>query len=91
MEGDPMPISGVQSISSILASQTTNLVNAASFDPADTNQDGIVSAAEALAYSLTHPEAAKTSANTTPVNAYSQSGAVNAVGNTAGSALNLLV
>ena len=31
---------------------------AASFDPADTNHDGIVSPEEALAYALAHPELA---------------------------------
>jgi len=85
-----MQIGGVQSSSSILASQTASLLKAASYDPADTNQDGIVSAAEALAYSLKHPEAAQASANATPVNAYSQRGSVNAVGGTSGSTLNLL-
>ena len=85
-----MQIGGVQNSSSILASQTASLLKAASYDPADTNQDGVVSPAEALAYSLKHPQAAQASANATPVNAYSQSGSVNAVGGTSGSALDLL-
>lgn len=40
------------------ASQTAQASQAAYFDPADTNQDGVVSPAEALAYALAHPELA---------------------------------
>ena len=58
------------------------------FDPKDTNQDGIVSASEELAYALQHPEQG---AETTPLTQYTQSGALNAAGQTPSSALNLLV
>ncbi len=58
------------------------------FDPKDTNQDGIVSASEELAYALQHPEQ---SADATPLIQYTQSGALNTAGQTPSSALNLLV
>ncbi len=58
------------------------------FDPKDTNQDGIVSASEELAYALQHPEQ---SAETAPLTQYTQSGALNAAGQSSGGALNLLV
>jgi len=47
-----MQISGIQRAPAGLA---TTVVKAY-YDPRDTNQDGIVSAAEELAYSLKHPE-----------------------------------
>jgi len=57
------------------------------FDPKDTNQDGIVSTSEELAYALQHPEQ---SAEATPLTQYTQSGALNAGGQANGGSLNLL-
>lgn len=47
------------------ASQAAQASQAAYYDPADTNQDGVVSPAEALAYALAHPELALLKADQT--------------------------
>jgi hypothetical protein len=67
------------------------------YDPADTNQDGVVSAAEALAYSLEHPELAiLKAANAASTNGagnlsaqYTQNGTVNPAAQTRNGFLDL--
>jgi hypothetical protein len=51
-----MAIGSVQPKTTPLIVQPTKTANRGYYDPADTNKDGIVSAAESLAYSLTHPQ-----------------------------------
>ncbi|HJV48263.1 MAG TPA: hypothetical protein VJ549_03210 [Geothrix sp.] len=54
-----MQIGSIQSgttSAALSAAKTTKVALPASYDPADTNQDGVVSPAEALAYALKHPE-----------------------------------
>lgn len=56
-----MQIGGIQGGSANLASRPTSAAKAtksspAYTDPADTNQDGFVSAGESLTYSLKHPK-----------------------------------
>ena len=51
-----MQIGSVQAKTSSLIVQPAKTANRGYYDPADTNKDGVVSAAEALAYSLTHPQ-----------------------------------
>ena len=56
-----MPIGSIQGGSTNGAIQSAQAIQASSsttYDPADTNQDGVVSGMEALAYSLEHPELA---------------------------------
>jgi len=63
------------------------------YDPMDTNQDGVVSASEELAYSLDHPEwGIRTSARTgTPsLDQYAQSGVPSLPGQASSPSLNLL-
>lgn len=81
-----MAIGPIQGGAAALA--TVPKVPSAYFDPKDTNQDGIVSASEELAYALQHPEQ---SVEATAMTQYTQSGAVSAVGPTSGGAMNLLV
>lgn len=66
-----------------VASKVSNV----SFDPKDTNQDGIVSASEEFAYALQHPEQ---SAEGTSLTQYTQSGTLNALGQASNGALNLI-
>ena len=80
-----MQVGGVQNGSTGLASAVSK-VSITYFDPRDTNQDGIVSAAEELAYSLQHPEM---TAQIAPINQYTQIGTLSAVGQTSNSSLNL--
>jgi hypothetical protein len=51
-----MQIGSVQAKTTSLISQPAKAASRGYYDPADTNKDGIVSAAEALAYALTHPQ-----------------------------------
>lgn len=51
-----MQIGSVQAKPTSLIIQPAKLANRGYYDPADTNKDGTVFAAEALAYSLTHPQ-----------------------------------
>lgn len=55
-----MPVGSIQGIYPNPGLQPPKVVKPSSaltyYDPKDTNQDGIVSAAESLAYSLKHPE-----------------------------------
>lgn len=58
-----MPISSIQSNTTNWLTQLTTASKKAatlSYDPADTNQDGVVSPAELLAYELSHPTARET-------------------------------
>jgi hypothetical protein len=60
-----MQIGSVQAKTTSLIVQPAKTANRGYYDPADTNKDGLVSAAEALAYSLTHPQLnARRAANT---------------------------
>ncbi len=81
-----MAIGAIQGGTAALA--TVPKVPNAYFDPKDTNQDGVVSASEELAYALQHPEQA---VEATPMAQYTQNGAVNAGGPAPGGALNLVV
>lgn len=54
-----MPIGSVQARTTALISQPATAAKTSSlayYHPADANKDGVVSAAEALAYALRHPE-----------------------------------
>ncbi|HEX7554827.1 MAG TPA: hypothetical protein VF378_14830 [Geothrix sp.] len=51
-----MQVGSVQAETTNLIVQPAKTANRGYYDPADTNKDGVVSAAEALAYSLTHPQ-----------------------------------
>ena len=69
-----MQVGGIQSGSAALATAVSK-VSTGYFDPKDTNQDGVVSAAEELAYSLEHPELA---AQASSLSQYTQSGTLSA-------------
>ena len=65
-----MQIGSVQAKPTSLLIQPAKTANRGYYDPADTNKDGVVSAAEALDYALTHPQlsahkAANTASNRT--------------------------
>lgn len=71
-----MQVGSVQAKTTNLLPQSAQPARTSSFayyDPADTNKDGIVSGAEALAYSLAHPQLgahkAASSASTHPAQA----------------------
>lgn len=81
-----MAVGAIQGGSAALA--TVPKVSNTYFDPKDTNQDGIVSASEELAYALQHPEQG---AETTPLTQYTQSGVLNTAGPTSSGAMDLLV
>ena len=84
-----MQISGIQSGSTASALASTSAVSKASsvvFDPKDTNEDGIVSASEELAYALQHPTSV---AQTSSMSQYNQSGGLSVSGTTASGSLNL--
>jgi len=82
-----MQISSVQGSSTSFASAVAQLSSAIRYDPKDTNQDGVVSAAEELAYALRHPEPETQSASSGALlSQYSPSGAVNASGGNLSSA-----
>jgi hypothetical protein len=51
-----MQIGSIQAKTTNLTIQPAKTANRGYYDPADTNKDGVVSGAEALAYSLTHPQ-----------------------------------
>lgn len=69
-----MAIGSVQPNTTPLIVQPTKTANRGYYDPADTNKDGIVSAAESLAYSLTHPHlSAHKAANTASTRAQTSS------------------
>jgi hypothetical protein len=51
-----MQIGSVQAKTTNLTIQPAKTANRGYYDPADTNKDGVVSGAEALAYALTHPQ-----------------------------------
>ncbi len=80
-----MPIGAIQG-SSATQSVVSKVSNVA-FDPKDTNQDGIVSASEELAYALQHPELG---VEATPPTRYTQSGGLAPSGQPSSGALNLL-
>ena len=63
-------------------------VSYVAFDPKDTNQDGIVSASEELAYALRHPEQGL---EATSLTRYTQGGALDAPVQPSSGGLNLLV
>ncbi|MBP1771904.1 MAG: hypothetical protein H6P99_1067 [Holophagaceae bacterium] len=52
-----MAISGIQGVATGWNAVATSALQAAYYDPKDANQDGIVTPAEALAYSQKHPMA----------------------------------
>lgn len=72
---------------SLATPSVVSKVSNVAFDPKDTNQDGIVSASEELAYALRHPEQG---VEATPLTRYTQSGALDAQGQPSSGALNLL-
>ena len=51
-----MQVGSIQAKTTNLIMQPAKKVDRGYYDPADTNKDGVVSGAEALAYSLTHPQ-----------------------------------
>jgi hypothetical protein len=62
-----MQVGSIQAKTTSLIIQPAKTANRGYYDPADTNKDGIVSAAEALAYALTHPQLnAHKAANSAP-------------------------
>lgn len=69
IQGVAAPVSAVPS-----PTQTKSKVTTA-YDPADTNQDGVVSPEEAVAYALAHPEVALQKALLSSQAAYSANGA----------------
>ena len=78
-----MQIEGLQSRSTGLASVVSKASRAVYFDPMDTNRNGIVSPAEAFAYTLTHPQwEAKTSSreNNASWNLYTRQGRASDLG-----------
>lgn len=82
-----MQVSSVQGSSTGFASAVAQLSSAIRYDPKDTNQDGVVSAAEELAYALKHPELGTQSASSgTFLSQYSPNGTVNASGSNLSSA-----
>jgi hypothetical protein len=89
-----MQVSGLQSGSTgstatTAASQTKSV---AYYDPKDTNQDGVVSFAEELAYSLKHLDTqTSTAASSSSMSQYGQSGALSASGQTMNSAVDTYV
>lgn len=72
-----MQVGGIQSISSGVS--VAKASSTASYDPRDTNQDGVVSATEALVYALEHPELAAT-ANAASFSQYDSAGALATAG-----------
>jgi hypothetical protein len=82
-----MEVGGIQGGSTGLASALSMFSNI-SYDPRDTNQDGIVSPAEDYTYYLMHPELETKDSLATPLDQYTQNGALNALGSTSGSMLN---
>jgi hypothetical protein len=87
-----MQVGGIQGNSIGLASAVSKASSVAYYDPKDTNQDGVVSIAEELAYALKHPESvAQTAAtaNSSSLNQYRQNGSLNTFGNTTNSMFDL--
>ncbi|NWJ41357.1 MAG: hypothetical protein HXX12_10335 [Geothrix sp.] len=62
-----MAISGIQSSSASLAVGPGKPRTLVSYDPRDTNQDGVVSPAELLAYDLKHPKVTTTGRKSAPL------------------------
>ncbi|MFZ1375512.1 MAG: hypothetical protein WAS25_02850 [Geothrix sp.] len=62
-----MAITAIQSSSASLAVGSGRARAAASYDSRDTNQDGVVSPAEALAYDLRHPKFTTTGRTSAPL------------------------
>jgi hypothetical protein len=86
-----MQISGIPNTTSLLTSFTSKAPGYVYYDPRDTNRDGLVSASESMAYSLTHPNwAALTAprANASRFYAYNQHGAQTRSGEAPGSLWN---
>lgn len=76
-----MQVNSVQGSSTSFASAVAQLSSAIRYDPKDTNQDGVVSAAEELAYALKHLESGTQSgASGAFLSQYTPNGAVNASG-----------
>ena len=82
-----MQIGGIQSVSDRVSA--TKASTSVAYDPRDTNQDGVVSATEALVYALAHPDlsvtSTSTSTSTTTSTASSQYDATGALKTSAGS------
>lgn len=51
-----MQVGSVQAKTASLIVQPAKKADRGYYDPADTNKDGVVSAAETMAYALTHPQ-----------------------------------
>ncbi|HWQ10872.1 MAG TPA: hypothetical protein VN436_17245 [Holophaga sp.] len=71
-----MQISGVQGVSSQLVTKASGTT---SYDPRDTNKDGIVSATEAQVYAWQHP-AQSSGTDTTSTTQYNAAGSMNTSG-----------
>ena len=87
-----MQVSGIQGGSPESAAVVSNTKSTATYDPKDTNQDGVVSFAEELAYSLKHL-GSQTSAlsNNSASSQYGQNGAPGVTGLTAASSVDTYV
>ncbi len=80
-----MQVGGIQSGSTGLVASIAKASGFAYYDPRDTNQDGVVSATESLAYSLRHPDwgAQRTPAsNQSQFERYAQNGILKDLGHT---------
>ena len=87
-----MQIGGIQSGSTGLAPAASKVTRLGYYDPKDTNQDGVVSFLEELAYSLKHL-GSQTSAlsNNSASSQYGQNGAPGVTGLTAASSVDTYV
>lgn len=84
-----MQVSSVQSGSTGSAAAVSKAKSAVYFDPKDTNQDGVVSFAEELAYSLKYLDnQASSTTSSSSLSQYGQSGSLNASGLTTKSSVN---
>lgn len=80
-----MQIGGIQGGSATAVTQSKSVTY---YDPKDTNQDGVVSFAEELAYSLQQVDTPSSSAASNPsLSQYGQSGALNMAGLTKASSV----
>lgn len=80
-----MQVGTIQSAPAALALPVAR-VSSTYFDPKDTNQDGVVSPSEELAYAQQHPEQ---SVQAESLAQYTARGSLSALGQTPGSSLNL--
>lgn len=81
-----MQIGGVQGASNNVAALASKAASSSYFDPKDTNQDGVVSALEELAYSQANPD--RSSMGPT-ASLYTLGGTDRPTGNATGTTLNL--